>query len=217
MSSAATVAPAPGYLWIDAEFSSLELESAEILQIALMATDASLKRLAPPEKDLVLFIHRKDDRGISPWVKENIPHIVKGCLGPNAVSLSDAEVRLCRYIDSVIGPIQEKSDARPLIAGNSVHNDWLLLRRFFPGVLRRAHYRLLDVSTFKTQWSDWYRREVPDKKDPAFVRRYFPEAVLREDMKEHDAYFDIQASIAELAFYREHLSCSAARKAKTVC
>ncbi|MDF3127792.1 exonuclease domain-containing protein [Kiritimatiellaeota bacterium B1221] len=196
---------APGYLWLDAEFSSLELEEAEILQVALMATDANLKRLAPPEKDLVLFIKRDNDRGISPWVKEHIPHIVRGCLGPKAVTLEDAEVRLCSYIDRVMGPIQELPGQRPLIAGNSVHNDWYLFRRLLPGILRRSHYRLLDVSTLKTQWTDFWDQPLPPKEDPAFIKRYFPEANLREDMGQHDAYFDIQASVAELAFYREKL------------
>lgn len=197
---------APGYLWLDAEFSSLELENAEILQIALIATDSELKRLAPPEQDVNLFIKRADDRGISPWVKENIPHIVKGCFGPDAVTAEDAEVRLCGAIDRVMGPIREKPGDRPLVAGNSVHNDWHLLRRVMPGILRRAHYRLLDVSTLKTQWTDFWGGEAPPKDDPAFVKAYFPEASLKTGMEAHDAYFDIQASIAELAYYRERLA-----------
>ena len=196
---------APGYLWLDAEFSSLELETAEILQVSMMATDAKLNRLAPPGKDVNLFIKRADDRGISPWVKENIPHIVRECLKPSAVTLSDAEVKLCRYIDEVVGPIQRETDARPLIAGNSVHNDWMLVRKFFPGVLHRAHYRLLDVSTLKTQWMDWAGREAPPKETVEFIRKWFPGASLKDDMAEHDAYFDIQASVAELAFYRANL------------
>jgi oligoribonuclease len=199
-------APAPGYLWLDAEFSSLDLEEAEILQVALLATDSNLKRLAPPEQDLVLFIKRDNDRGISPWVKEHIPHIVKGCLGKEAVSLEDAEVRLCRYIDKVIGDIQESPSDRPLVAGNSVHNDWHLFRRLLPGILRRTHYRLLDVSSLKTQWTDHYLQPLPPKDDPAFVKRYFPEANLPDGSAPHDAYFDIQASIAELAYYRSRLT-----------
>lgn len=196
---------APAYLWFDAEFSSLELETAEILQVAMMATDANLRRLAPPEKDVNLFIKRRDDRGLSPWVKANIPHIIKGCLSAKAVTVEDAEVRLCRYVDEVIGPIQEATDGRPLIAGNSVHNDWHLARRYFPGLLNRAHYRLLDVSTLKTQWTDWFGKLLPDKESPAFIRQWFPDHVLTEGMAEHDAYYDIQASIAELAYYRHHL------------
>jgi oligoribonuclease (3'-5' exoribonuclease) len=37
------------------------------------------------------------------------------------------------------------------------------------------------------------------------IRRYFPEAVLPDSFSRHDAYYDVQASIAELAFYRRHL------------
>lgn len=197
---------APGYLWLDAEFSSLDLETAEILQISLMVTDADLKRIAPPEQDVNLFIKRQDDRGISTWVKENIPHIIRGCLGSDAVNLGDAEVRLCSYIDRTIGPIREQPSDRPIIAGNSVHNDWHLIRRLMPGILNRSHYRLLDVSSLKTQWTDFWDRDVPPKSDPAFIREYFPEANLKEGMQQHDAYFDIQASVAELAYYRKHLS-----------
>lgn len=205
---------APAYLWLDAEFSSLELDEAEVLQVALIATDANLRRLAPPSKDVNLFIKRTDDRGISPWVKENIPHILDECHAEDAVSVSDAEVRLCRYVDEVIGPVQVATDARPLLAGNSVHNDWTLVRKFFPGVLRRAHYRLLDVSTLKTQWMDWAGLEPPRKDDPAFVRRWFPESSGVEEIREHDAYYDIQASIAELAFYREKFLVKPKRQAR---
>ncbi len=193
------------YLWLDAEFSSLELETAEILQISMMATDANLRRLAPPAKDVNLFIHRDDDRGISPWVKENIPHIVKACLSERAVQMSDAEVRLCRYVDEICGPIETQTDHRPILAGNSVHNDWMLVRKFFPGLLHRTHYRLLDVSTLKLQWMQLKGLEPPSKEDPAFIREYFPEAFLDTARGEHDAYYDIQASVAELAYYRKHL------------
>ncbi len=200
---------APAYLWFDAEFSSLELETAEILQVSLMATDVHLRRLAPPEKDLNLFIKRANDRGLSPWVKQNIPHIVRGCLGPGAVTVEDAEVRMCRYVDEVIGPIRPETAERPLLAGNSVHNDWHLARRFFPGLLHRLHYRLMDVSCWKTQWTDWFNQPLPDKENPDFIRTYFPGAKLSEGMAEHDAYFDIQASVAELAFYRSKLGLMA--------
>lgn len=193
------------YLWLDAEFSSLELETAEILQVSMMATDADLRRLAPPAKDVNLFIRREDDRGISPWVKEHIPHIVRGCLSERAVTLSDAEVRLCRYVDEICGPIETKTDQRPILAGNSVHNDWMLVRKFFPGLLHRTHYRLLDVSTLKLQWMQLKGEDPPSKEDVDFIRAYFPDAYLETASGEHDAYYDIQASVAELGFYRKHL------------
>ena len=35
-----------GYVWFDAEFSSLELERAALLQVAAVVTDAQLRPLA---------------------------------------------------------------------------------------------------------------------------------------------------------------------------
>lgn len=200
-----TRAAVPAYLWFDAEFSSLELENAEFLQVAMMATDANLQRLAPPEKDVNLFIKRSDTQGLSPWVKANIPHIVDGCLSPRAMTLEDAEIRLCSYVDRVVGPVKAETDARPLLAGNSVHNDWWLARRHLPSLMHRCHYRLLDVSCLKIQWMDLKGEAPPDKTNPDFIREWFPEAHLDARMAEHDAYYDIQASVAELAFYRKHL------------
>jgi oligoribonuclease (3'-5' exoribonuclease) len=46
---------------------------------------------------------------------------------------------------------------------------------------------------------------VFDKRNPEIIRQYFPDAVLTVLGGRHDAYYDLQASIAELAFYRRHL------------
>ena len=191
-----------GYLWFDAEFTSLRLETAEVLQVALVATDADLHRLELPETDLRLFIRVQDPDAISPWVLENIPHIVAGSRSEQAVDAIEADRLMCDYVDRIFGPAPERISLRPLLAGNSVHNDWFMARRFFPGLLSRAHYRLLDVSGFKTQWETWFRMPSFDKENPTLLKEWFPGLSLPEGAKEHDAYFDVQASIAEMAFYR---------------
>jgi oligoribonuclease len=191
-----------GLLWFDAEFTSLRLESAEILQVALIATDHELRRLAPPETDLRLFLRVQDPAGISPWVLEHIPHIVAGSRSTAAVDAVEADRRLCEYVDGVFGAAAEAIGQRPLLAGNSVHNDWFMARRFFPGLLSRTHYRLLDVSGFKNQWETWLRQPPFDKENLALLRECFPAFQFEDGAKEHDAYFDAQASIAELAYYR---------------
>jgi oligoribonuclease (3'-5' exoribonuclease) len=111
------------------------------------------------------------------------------------------------------------SNQRPVLAGNSVHTDWWLARRFLPLFSSRLHYRHLDVTALKLEW----QRLHPDvesgascssieasclsfeKENPEIIRRYFPEAVLSGAGSRHDAYYDVQASIAELAFYRRFL------------
>ena len=94
---------------------------------------------------------------------------------------------------------------QPVLAGNSVHNDWFLMRRFLPLFGSRLHYRLLDVSTIKIQWMDWAGQEAFDKENTNLLNRYYPGEPL-DAANAHDALFDIKASIAELAFYRAHLT-----------
>jgi oligoribonuclease (3'-5' exoribonuclease) len=78
------------------------------------------------------------------------------------------------------------------------------MRRFLPEFAGRLHYRLLDVSTLKTQWQDWVGRETFDKEDIEQINAFYPGEEI-EAANAHDALFDIKASIAELAFYRSRL------------
>jgi oligoribonuclease len=195
----------PAYLWFDAEFSSLDLDTAELLQVAVMATNAALDPLSTPEEDLNLFIQVENPDAISPWVREHIPQVVEGSLSEEAVEVEVADNMLAAYVDRITGgPIDAIQD-RPLLAGNSVHNDWLLARRLLPAFVTRLHYRLLDVSTIKVQWRDHFGEAEFDKDSHEQIRQYFPAARLREGLAGHDAYYDIQASIAELGFYRSRL------------
>ena len=88
----------PYLLWFDAEFSSLDLDKAGLLQVALLATDINLNRLLPAEEDINCFIRIDETVELSDWVKENIPHIVAKCYEEDAVDLAVAEQQLCDYV-----------------------------------------------------------------------------------------------------------------------
>ncbi len=195
-----------GYLWFDAEFSSLDLDQALLLQIALVITGPDLRRLLPVSRDVNLYLRLEAGDTVSPWVEKHIPHIVARCRSPQAVSLQEADAVLCAALRDAFGDLASaKISERPLLAGNSVHNDWAMARRLLPGFQSLTHYRLLDVSTLKTQWADAFGGTVPQKDTLEFVLRHCPGAVLEAGQAEHDAYFDVQASIAELAWYRAAL------------
>lgn len=198
--------PTPAYLWFDTEFSSLDFERAALLQIALVITDPGLKRLSGPEDDL--NVHLRPDPGVdlSPWVRENLGHVLSHCRGDGALPAADADRVLCEYLDRMLGPPAADIRQRPVIAGNSVHADYYLSRLRLPGFLERVHYRILDVSAIKLMWCDMYGGEPFDKERPDWVRTWFPEAALPADGLAHDAYYDVQASIAEMAYYRAHLA-----------
>jgi oligoribonuclease len=192
------------YIWFDAEFTSLELDRARLLQVAVIITDTDLLRIAPPEADLNLCIRLDKGEAVSPWVAENLSGLVGQCRSEEAVSLEEADRQIAALLDQYCGtPCSEMAD-RPVLAGNSVHNDWFLMRKFLPEFGRRLHYRLLDVSTVKIQWQDWVEQQPFDKEDVSLLNQYFPGGGI-DVVNAHDALFDIKASIAELSFYRSRL------------
>jgi oligoribonuclease len=192
------------YVWFDAEFTSLELDQARLLQVAVIVTDTNLRRIAPPEADLNLCIRLEPGDEVSPWVAENLPALVAQCRSGEAVSMEEADQQIAALLDQYCGtPGKEMAD-RPVLAGNSVHNDWFLMRKYLPMFGSRLHYRLLDVSTIKIQWLDWIEQPPFDKESVEQLNQYFPGGGIAA-ANAHDALFDIKASIAELAFYRNHL------------
>jgi oligoribonuclease len=192
------------YAWFDAEFTSLDLDTARLLQVAVILTDAELNRLHPEESDLNLCIKLEEGEEVSPWVAENLSGLVEQCRSDEAVSVEEADRRIAALLDQYCGtPCKEMAD-RPVLAGNSVHNDWFLMRRFLPQFGSRLHYRLLDVSTLKIQWQDWVGQQPFDKESVDQLNQYFPGGGI-DAANAHDALFDIKASIAELAFYRSSL------------
>ncbi len=192
------------YVWFDAEFTSLDLETASLLQVAVIITDCRLKRLHPASADLNLCIKLGAGEAVSEWVEEHLPELVARCRSEEAVTVEEADRRIAAMLDQYVGtPIASISD-RPVLAGNSVHNDWALMRRLLPEFGSRLHYRLLDVSTIKIQWMDLKGEAAFDKDSVELLNEYFPAAGI-DAANAHDALFDIKASIAELAYYRRHL------------
>lgn len=196
--------PSTAYVWFDTEFTSLELDEAQLLQVSVMLTDKDLKRITPPEEDINFYIRADESVPLSAWVQKNLPELVRKCRSSAAVPVSEVDEKLTVFIDRWCATPTKTIKKRPLMAGNSVHNDWILARKFFPTFVSRLHYRLLDVSTLKVQWLDLTEGEEFDKQDTALVKKYFPEADLRR-LRQHDAYYDIVASAAELAYYRANL------------
>jgi len=192
------------YVWFDTEFTSLDLDEALLLQVSVMLTDKDLKRITPPEEDLNLYIRLPEDAKISAWVQKNIPELIKKCRSTSAVPVEEVDEKLTAYLDRWCGTPTKTIQKRPLMAGNSVYNDWILSRKYFPVFTSRLHYRLLDISALKIQWFDLVGGEEFKKDDPQTLKKYFPEADLRR-LRQHDAYYDIIASAAELAYYREHM------------
>lgn len=200
-------------VWFDTEYTNLDLGRARLLQVAMMITDGDLRRVGPPERDVCLAIRLPPSARLSPWVEENLKPLVARCRSAEAVTAAAADRGLAAALEEALGPVPDSVTKRPVLAGNSVHADWWLARRFLPQFLGRLHYRQMDVTALKLEW---LRRNPSfdfEKESGEIVRRYFPGALIGPDER-HDAYYDAQASAAELAFYRKHLLSRPVRPAR---
>ncbi|MCZ7590923.1 MAG: exonuclease domain-containing protein [Kiritimatiellae bacterium] len=190
------------YVWFDTEYSTLELESAVLLQVAAVVTDADLQRIFPPEDDLRLHIKLAEGTTLSPWVEEHLQDLVAACRSEDAVDLSEADARLAELVGRVPKAGNEMT-YRPVLAGNSVHCDWWLARKFLPRFIAQLHYRHLDVTAVKLQWQDLHAGPEFAKDGPEELLAYLPGPKELLEGKPHDAYYDVLASIAELNYYRQ--------------
>lgn len=168
-------------VWIDMEMSGLDVERERVLEIAVLLTDSELAVVAEGP-DLV--VHQPDGvlAGMDEW--NTTHHGASGlteAVRASRVGEAEAQERVLAFLAEHCVP-----RTAPL-AGNSVWNDRLFLRRWMPRVEAFLHYRIVDVSTVKE-----------------LVRRWQPEVAARMPAKKdaHRALDDIRESIAELAFYR---------------
>ena len=166
-------------LWVDLEMTGLDVNEHVIIEIAAEVTDWNFKTLASYEA----CIKHPDDviARSNPWAKEQHEKsgLTERC---RTEGKSEQDV-----VHELIGFIQAQFGNEPaVLAGNSIHNDRLFIKKWWPEVDRMLHYRMLDVSSWKLVMQGKYGVKF-DKND------------------NHRAFDDIQASIAELQFYLEWL------------
>lgn len=192
------------YVWFDTEYSTLDLESAVLLQVACVVTDADLNRLFPVEQDVRFHVRLPVGVRVSPWIEENMPDLLRVCRSELALDVAEIDARLAELVGRVGVPGGEDK-RRPVLAGNSIHADWRLAQKFLPRFMKTLHYRHLDVTALKLQWQDWRQGPAFDKDNIEELRTFLPGPKHLLDGRRHDAYYDVLASIAELNYYRHQL------------
>jgi oligoribonuclease len=172
-------------VWLDMEMTGLDPERERVIEIATILTDGNLKEIATgPE----LVIHQSDEilAAMDDWNKKH--HGASGLVDrvrASTITDADAEAQTVAFINAHVA-----AKDRPVLAGNSIHQDRRFINRYMPVLDRRLHYRMVDVSTIKE-----------------LARRWFPELTAKVPAKKetHRALDDIRESIDELRWYRQHL------------
>jgi len=166
-------------LWVDLEMTGLDSQQDVILEVAAEVTDFDFKTLASYEA-----IIKHDEarlQNMNEWSQRQ--HAASGLVEKiKTIGRPEDEVK-----HELVGFIKAQFGNEPaILAGNSIHNDRLFIKRWWPEVDALLHYRMLDVSSFKILMQAKYGVHF-GKKDL------------------HRAFDDIQASIAELQYYIEKL------------
>ena len=169
-------------VWIDLEMTGLDPDRDRIIEIAVVVTDAELgSRTGGP----VLAIRQSDATldAMDAWNKGT--HGRSGLVDRvKASTVDEAQAE-----DQVIAFLQQHVPrGKSPMCGNSICQDRRFLARTMPRLEAFFHYRNLDVSTLKE-----------------LARRWKPDIMVGfRKAQAHTALADIEESIEELAYYREH-------------
>ncbi|XP_017798961.1 PREDICTED: probable oligoribonuclease [Habropoda laboriosa] len=137
-------------VWLDIEMTGLNIEKDSILEIACIITDKSLKIIT---EEFNVVINHSDEvlENMNEWCMNTHykTGLVQECKS-STTSLKEAEQMFLNYVKKYI-----PKNTCP-IAGNTVYNDRLFLRKYMPLVSDYFHYRIIDVSTIKELTRMWY-------------------------------------------------------------
>ena len=169
-------------LWVDCEFSGLNVEENQIIEIACILTDEKCQQLVQgPE--LVIHASQGHLAKMDEW---NTQHhgasgLTQKCL-ESKLSTAQAEQAVLDFLG------EHKCEPRQLLlAGNSIHSDKVFIMKHMPKLYAFLHYRILDVSTLKTMVAVHRPAWKYSKKEA------------------HRALDDIKESIGEYRFYTKML------------
>ena len=197
--------PHSSYLvWFDTEYTSLDLEQARLAQVAMVVTDPQGRRVASPEQDLVTPVRLPAGVPVSDFLARECPALVARCRADETPTVETVDQQLAARLEEILGPVPAQVKHRPVLAGNSIHCDWWLARRFLPRFLARLHYRQLDVSSLKILWVTAGLGPEFKKDDPALLQDYLPGWSAPTQASRHDAWYDVMCSLAELNYYRKN-------------
>lgn len=174
-------------VWVDLEMTGLNAEVDVILEIATIITDNQLNIIA---EGPALIIHQPQSALdlMDDWVRN--AHGKSGltdAVTKSSIMLAVAQEETLDFIKAHCA-YQEG-----VLAGNSVWQDRIFLKKYMPRITDYLHYRIIDVSSIKELANRWYPHSQ-------FLKFEKPD--------NHRALEDVRGSIKELAHYRKYFFIS---------
>lgn len=163
-------------LWIDLEMTGLDPVKDKICEVAAIATDMDLNKVADYQAVVKVDERLMKDRMVGEfWEKNAASRDALLEQNSSGKPIKAVERELLNFID-------EHCDKELYLAGNSIHQDRKFIEREMPELNKRLHYRMLDVSAWKI---------------------YFEKAKQQKFQKpeNHRALDDINGSIEEFKWY----------------
>lgn len=168
-------APATKLLWMDLEMTGLDAQEHVIIEVAALITDWQFKTLA----SYSAVISQPDDvlARSNQWAHDQ--HTKSGLLD-RVRNEGKPEQDVVRELTDLIKT--QFGNEPAVLAGNSIHNDRVFIKKWWPEIEGLLHYRMLDVSAWKLVLQGKY-------------------GIQFNKLDMHLAVDDIKASMAELEFY----------------
>ncbi|CAM2142470.1 oligoribonuclease [Pararobbsia alpina] len=169
-------------IWVDMEMTGLDPDNDRVIEIAVVVTDS---QLANAVEGPVIAIHQSDAvlDAMDDWNKNT--HGRSGLIDRVKASTID-ETQAIEILKTFLN--QYVPPNKSPMCGNSICQDRRFMARHMPALESFFHYRNLDVSTLKELCRRW---------QPALLKGFTKRGA-------HTALADIQESIDELKYYREH-------------
>ena len=163
-------------LWVDLEMTGLDPTKDKILEVAAIATDFKLNKIATYEAAVKVDDQLIKERMVGDfWEKNSQTRDALIASSHTGQPIQKVEQDLLAFIKKHFGTII-------YLAGNSIHQDRKFIEREMPELNQKLHYRMLDVSAWKIYFENAKKKKFQK-----------PEA--------HRALDDINGSIEEFKGY----------------